>query len=144
MAIITIHKNDSTVTVDGFATFEQDVSALANNIWAVQFNSSSNTGHIEYTDGTANEDITSITSDMQTLVDANASAKSTEDAEKVAADEAASDAADAQTALEATYGWKRQQEYPSAGDQLDSLFHAGTFDSTMTATIQAVKDKYPK
>ena len=137
MAIITIHKNDSTITVDGFATFEQDVSALANNIWAVQFNSSSNTGHIEYTDGTANEDITSITSDMQALVDANASAKST-------ADEAASDAADAQTALEATYGFKRQAEYPSIGDQLDSLFHAGTFDSTMTATIQAVKDKYPK
>jgi hypothetical protein len=24
------------------------------------------------------------------------------------------------------------------------LFHAGTFDATMTATIQAVKDKYPK
>ena len=141
MAIITIHKNDSTITVDGFATFEQDVSALANNIWAVQFNSSSNTGHIEYTDGTANEDITSITSDMQTLVDANASAKSTEDAEKVAADEAA---ADARTALEATYVFKRQSEYPSIGDQLDSLFHAGTFDSTMTATIQAVKDKYPK
>jgi hypothetical protein len=137
MAIITIHKNDSTITVDGFATFEQDVSALANNIWVVQFNSSSNTGHIEYTDGTANEDITSITSDMQALVDANASAKST-------ADEAASDAADAQTALEATYGFKRQAEYPSIGDQLDSLFHAGTFDSTMTATIQAVKDKYPK
>ena len=144
MALITIHKNDATVTVDGFATFGQDVSKLASNIWAVQFNSSSNTGHIEYTDGKANETITSITSDMQTLVDANASAKATADAEKAAAEKAASDAAEAQATLEATYGFKRQAEYPSIGDQLDALYHAGTFDATMTATIKAVKDKYPK
>ncbi len=144
MALITIHKNDATVTVDGFVTFGQNVSALASNIWAVQFNSSSNTGHIEYTDNTANETITSITSDMQALVDANASAKATADAEKAAADKAASDAADAQTALEATYGFKRQAEYPSIGDQLDSLYHAGSFDATMTAAIKAIKDKHPK
>lgn len=136
MAKITIHKNDATVTVDGYATFSVDMSALANNIWAIQFDSSSNTGHIEYTDGT-NEDITSLTSDMQSLVDANNSAKTTEEAEIKAAQ-------DEQTALEATYGYKRQQEYPSIGDQLDALYHAGTFDATMTAQIKAVKDKYPK
>ena len=38
----------------------------------------------------------------------------------------------------------RQQEYPSIGDQLDALFHAGVFPSEMAAQIQAVKDKYPK
>ena len=42
------------------------------------------------------------------------------------------------------YARSRAAEYPSIGDQLDALYHAGTFDSTMTATIKAVKDKYPK
>lgn len=38
----------------------------------------------------------------------------------------------------------RASEYPSIGDQLDALFHAGAFPDDMAATIQAVKDKYPK
>ena len=42
------------------------------------------------------------------------------------------------------YKHKRQPEYPSIGDQLDDLFHAGAFSPEMTAKIQAVKDKYPK
>ena len=43
-----------------------------------------------------------------------------------------------------TYAQKRVGEYPSIGDQLDALFHAGVFPAEMAATIQAVKDKYPK
>ena len=39
---------------------------------------------------------------------------------------------------------KRRLEYPDIGDQLDDLFKAGAFSDEMTATIQAVKDKYPK
>ena len=42
------------------------------------------------------------------------------------------------------YKHQRVQEYPSIGDQLDALFHAGVFPDDMAATIQAVKDKYPK
>ena len=42
------------------------------------------------------------------------------------------------------YARSRAAEYPSLGDQLDALFHAGVFPSEMAATIQAVKDKYPK
>lgn len=38
----------------------------------------------------------------------------------------------------------RVTEYPSIGDQLDALFHAGVFPAEMAAKIQAVKDKYPK
>jgi hypothetical protein len=38
----------------------------------------------------------------------------------------------------------RLAEYPSIGDQLDALYHAGVFPAEMAATIQAVKDKYPK
>ena len=42
------------------------------------------------------------------------------------------------------YKHERQPEYPSIGDQLDDLFHAGAFSPEMTAKIQAVKDKHPK
>lgn len=42
------------------------------------------------------------------------------------------------------YRQQRSLEYPSIGDQLDSLFQAGVFPPEMTAKIQAVKDKYPK
>lgn len=39
---------------------------------------------------------------------------------------------------------KRAISYPSIGDQLDALFHAGVFPEDMATKIQAVKDKYPK
>jgi len=42
------------------------------------------------------------------------------------------------------YARDRRNEYPSIGDQLDALFHAGAFPDDMAAQIQAVKDKYPK
>ena len=38
----------------------------------------------------------------------------------------------------------RQKEYPSIGDQLDALFHAGVFPEDMATKLQAVKDAYPK
>lgn len=49
-----------------------------------------------------------------------------------------------QDALKVEYKIKRAAEYPSIGDQLDALFKAGVFPADMTATIQAVKNKYPK
>jgi hypothetical protein len=42
------------------------------------------------------------------------------------------------------YQRKRVEEYPSIGDQLDALFHAGVFPDEMAAQIQAIKNKYPK
>jgi len=42
------------------------------------------------------------------------------------------------------YARNRAAEYPSIGDQLDALFHAGVFPEAMAAEIQAIKDKYPK
>ena len=42
------------------------------------------------------------------------------------------------------YARDRAPEYPSTGDQLDDLFHKGAFSTEMAATLQAVKDKYPK
>jgi len=42
------------------------------------------------------------------------------------------------------YRIQRAQDYPSIGDQLDALFHAGVFPPEIAAQIQAVKDRYPK
>ena len=42
------------------------------------------------------------------------------------------------------YKQLRAAEYPSIGDQLDALFHAGLFPADMAARLQAIKDKYPK
>ena len=38
----------------------------------------------------------------------------------------------------------RKAEYPPISDQLDDLYKAGAFSADMTATLKAVKDKYPK
>ena len=38
----------------------------------------------------------------------------------------------------------RQAEYPSIGDQLDALFHAGLMPREIAIQIQAEKAKYPK
>ncbi len=43
-----------------------------------------------------------------------------------------------------SYKSLRQKAYPSIGDQLDALFHAGVFTKEMSSQIQAVKDSYPK
>ena len=42
------------------------------------------------------------------------------------------------------YQRDRAAEYPPIGDQLDALFKAGVFPTDMAATLQAVKNKYPK
>lgn len=42
------------------------------------------------------------------------------------------------------YARKRQQEYPSIGDQLDALWKGGADAAAMLVKIQAVKDKHPK
>ena len=42
------------------------------------------------------------------------------------------------------YQRDRREQYPPIGDQLDALFHAGVFPDDMAATLQAVKDAYPK
>ena len=52
---------------------------------------------------------------------------------------------DAQASFNAlTYSKKRKGEYPTIGDQLDALYHAGVFPAEMAALLRAVKDKYPK
>ena len=42
------------------------------------------------------------------------------------------------------YVFQRKEAYPSIGDQLDALFHAGVFPQEMADQIQAVKNAHPK
>jgi FlaG/FlaF family flagellin (archaellin) len=131
MTTLTIIKDDKFVAVDGEGLF-LDAVVLAANVHAIQFDGTN--GHIEYNDGTPNKAITSI-SDYSTITDDHAS-------KKAANATAASDAATAQATLEATYGWKRANEYPSIADQLDDIYHNGI--DAWKATIKTTKDKYPK
>ena len=139
MAKITIVTIDKRVTVDDFTQTNVDVSGLPNNVWAIQFDNTANTGHIEYNDGTANETITSLTSAMTTLVNANKAAKTAED-DDIASKESTADAE--KTTEENKYSWKRANEYPSIVDQLDDIYHNGI--DGWKATIKTTKDKYPK
>jgi GDP-D-mannose dehydratase len=131
---ISIIKEDSFVVIDDVAYNDLDISAVGSSIHAIQFDTTTNKGHIEYNNGTANEDITSISA-YQSIVDAHIAQKATKDAEVTTL-------ASNQTALAATYGWKREQEYPS----IEECIHA-ILDDDLTALQvlrQAVKDKYPK
>jgi len=131
---ISIIKEDSFVVIDDVAYNDLDISAVGSSIHAIQFDTTTNKGHIEYNNGTANEDITSISA-YQSIVDAHIAQKATKDAEGTTL-------ASNQTALAATYGWKREQEYPS----IEECIHA-ILDDDLTALQvlrQAVKDKYPK
>ena len=131
--IISIIVSDTTVVRDGVGYDNMDLSSLDANIHAIQFNTTTSKGHIEYNDGTANKDITSI-APYQSIIDAHIAQKTTKDSE-------ATTAASNQTALEATYGWKRKQEYPT----IEECVHA-ILDDDLTALQvkrQAVKDKYP-
>ena len=42
------------------------------------------------------------------------------------------------------YQRNRASEYPSIGEQLDMIYHAGQGGDAFQAAIQVVKDKYPK
>jgi len=53
--------------------------------------------------------------------------------------------AELQTAYDnAKYQRDRAEAYPSIGDQLDLIYHAGVGGDAFQAAIKAVKDKYPK
>ena len=128
MSNVTVINPDSKVYVDGEA-LEFEFS-LDSNIWAIQWNGTS--GDIEYKDNTPNLTIDSI-DEYQYLIDAHA----TEKARLAAIDEE-------NPVTEPTYVENRAVAYPPVGDQLDALFHAGVFPDEMAATLQAVKDAYPK
>ena len=138
MPTLTIIKDDKWVSVDGYGCTLDSVS-LAANVHAIQWDGSA--GWIEYNDGTANETIDSISA-YSTITDDHATKKAAEE-------KAVTDAANAQTALEATYGWKRNNDettsYASIGDQLDQQYKdAINGTTTWKDGIAAVKTAHPK
>ena len=126
---ITIVKEDRLVVIDGEGiNFDFDLPA---NVWAIQWDGT--TGEIEFTDGTPNEVITDFSA-YQPLVEEHATEKQRlVDAEVQA---------EATRIANLTYAEKRAAAYPSMADQLDDIYHNGV--EGWKATIQAVKDTYPK
>lgn len=149
MATLTIIKDDKFVNVDGVGLI-LDAVVLPANVHAIQWDGSS--GWIEYNDGTDNASLSSIDS-YSTITNDHATKKAAEEKAVADAADAKTQADNEQTALEATYGYKRNYDettkYASIGDQLDQLYKdmvAGKLDTTGTwATgIKAVKDAHPK
>ena len=124
---VCVVKEDKVVMIDGEgANFDFD---LPSNVWAIQWNGTS--GHIEFNDGTPNEALTDFSA-YQSLVDGHAAEiqrKAQEDADEIA---------------NRDYKQVRALLYPDVVDQLDSLYHAGSFSEEMMAKIKAVKDSVPK
>jgi len=125
---VCIVKEDRAVMIDG-ETMNFDF-ILADNIWAIQWNGTS--GHIEYNDGTLNENITDISA-FQSIIDGHATEK-----QRIADEEAS-------RVSNMTYTEKRAGAYPSTGDQLDMMYH-DAIDGTTTwqDAVTAVKNQYPK
>jgi len=135
--IISIIVPDTTVVIDGVGYSDMDVSSLASNIKAIQFNTSTNTGHIEYDDGIANEDITSV-SPYQSIVDVHIAKKANEDSEVAKGASAGKD-------LEDTYEFKRAEAYPSLTEQADMAYwDRQNNTTTLDDAISAVKLQFPK
>jgi len=66
---ISIINPVSTVVIDGLGFNSLDLSTISSTTHAIQFDTATSTGHVEYNDGTANELITSITA-YQSIIDA--------------------------------------------------------------------------
>jgi len=129
---VCIIKEDKVVMIDGEGmNFDFD---LPSNVWAIQWNGTS--GHIEFNDGTPNEEITDFSA-YQSLVEGHATEK------QRLADEQAQEEADALASR--TYIDDRKDAYPSTGDQLDMMYH-DAIDGTTTwqDAITAVKTQFPK
>ena len=71
---ISIINPDSTVVIDGLGFDSLDLSTISSATHAIQFDTATSTGHVEYNNGTANEAITSIAA-YQSIIDAWQAAK---------------------------------------------------------------------
>ena len=78
---LTIIRDMGLVHVDGEGYDELDMSAVPTNVNALHWDSETRKGEIEYTDGTANEDITSLPAWANTAKAKRDEVKAVEDAE---------------------------------------------------------------
>ena len=140
-------ESDQTVTKDNLAVFGVDFSGVASDLWALKWDSETETGEIEWaTDTTKNQSVTSEAEidsalggvTLQTLLDRRQAVVDAEQAEKDAA-AAAAEAADPRE----EWHKNRQLEYPSAEDLVVALYD--TDDKAALVTQRAaVKAKWPK
>ena len=139
MATFKLIREDGFIKVNNLKFLDLDCSSIDSNIHAIEFDGT--TGHVEYNDGTHNLIISNI--------NAYSVAQGVFDTAVADAATAASEAATAQTALEATYAWKRVNDattkYASLGDQLDQQYKdAVNGTTTWKDAITAVKTAHPK
>ena len=80
---ISIINTDSIVVVDGLGFDSLDLSTISSATHAIQFDTATSTGHVEYNNGTANEAITSIAA-YQSIIDAWQAAKDAQPVELTA------------------------------------------------------------
>jgi hypothetical protein len=88
---LTIIREDGAVYKDGISYINLDLSSVPNDVHALQFNSTSNTGWIEFTSPIPNEEITALPSWAITAMtkwdEAEAARIAAEEAAKLAAEQ---------------------------------------------------------
>lgn len=133
---ISIIKKDSIVTIDNITYNDLDLSLIDSDIKAIQFDTSTNKGHIEYNDDNIrNKQITSI-ENYQSIIDAHSLKKTKNEEEVIKKNQEIED-------FKNSYIGKRQSEYPGLSEQLDYIYHNG-IDKWKNDIILPIKNKYPK
>ena len=128
---VCVITDDKMIQIDGEAlNFDFTIDS---NIHAIQWNGS--TGHVEFRDGTANEELTAITA-YQSLIDAHATEK------QRVADADAQAATDAEAAL--TYADKRKAKYYALSQFEMQYDDAKNSTTTWIDAIDAIKVEFPK
>jgi hypothetical protein len=139
MSVVTLVAEDNKMIIDGDPmSFDLD---LDDNVWAIQWDGSK--GHIEYSDGTPNKDITEFPA-LESLTGKYNQAKVDAEAKVVA--DAVADEKKKTDAM--TYADKRSEAYPSIKDVAVALAEKAEGDSTMWNAISKqradVKKAHPK
>ena len=131
MSVISLIVPDNQMTIDGdYCHFDL---GLAANIHAIQWNGSK--GHIEYTDGTPNKDITDFP-ELESLIEKHKQAKL--DIEKAESERLKKEAA------LMTYADKRKEEYNNL-PQFEMIYDDKVNETNYwVEAIQAIKKTFPK
>lgn len=130
---ITIIKEDNTVVIDNLGFDEMDLSSVGTNVHAIQFDTETSKGHIEYEDDRVNEEITDI-SPYQSIIDSHAQKKTELETQEQEAE-----------AFKETYEYKRSVAYPSIEEQMDMMYWDNVNGTTTWKDkIAEVKEANPK
>jgi len=141
-------ESDQTVTKDDAAVFGVDFSGIASDFWALEWDSETEIGEIEWATGpVANQPVTSEAEidsalggvTLQTMLTRRQASIDAAEATDEAADEAAAEAADTREEWEKN----RELEYPNINELVVALYD--TDDKAALVTQRAaVKAKWPK